>query len=373
MQWINTDRDDLLKPLQIVTGIVERRQSLPILGNVSLEKNGSSIKFTSTDLEIQIETRNTIGLEKTSARTTVSARKLQDILLSLPKGNLTIELKENAQLIIKSGNSKFSLSTLPAEEFPELTVEQPFHTEFIIAQDKFKNLLNSIHFSMAQNDVRYYLNGLLLSLENQILTAIATDGHRLAKASITLENAPNENSKNEVIVPRKTVLELQKLLTLVNCPIKISISEKNIRFELNQTVVISKLVDGRYPDYKRVLASDYDKQCSILREQLQQGLQRASLLTSEKSKSVCLSFQKNLLYLDVKTPNNEHLHEEIECDFSGNPIKMTFNVQYLLELCNHLKCKLLYLDLGKPDSKVQIRIDENSLLDFSYIVMPMRV
>lgn len=373
MQWINTDRDNLLKPLQIVTGIVERRQSLPILGNVLLEKNGSSIKFVSTDLEIQIKTGADIGFGEKNSQLTVSARKLQEILQVLPKGNLVIEQKESNQLIIKSGKSRFSLQTLPAEEFPELIIDQPFKVEFKVDQDKFKKLIGSTHFSMAQNDVRYYLNGLLLSLENDKLTTIATDGHRLAKASIPLGYTNSNYPLTEVIIPKKSILEIQKLLSQISSPIKISISEKHIQFTLDQTVIISKLIDGRYPDYKRVLSPDYDKCCSIIREDFQQSLQRAALLTSEKSKSVSLSFNKGSLHVDVKTPNSENLHDEIECNFCAQPIKMTFNVQYLLDLCNHLKCTSLYIDLGSPSNKIQIRLDESSSLDFYYIVMPMRI
>lgn len=374
MQWIDIERDKILKPLQIVTGIVERRQALPILSHVLLEKNASSVKMVSTDLEMQIATIANIGFGQESSRTTVQAKKLQDILHALPKSNVKINTHDG-HLIIQAGYSRFSLLTLQAEDFPEFPTDKPFQIKFTVTQNALKYLLNSTHFSMAQNDVRHCLNGLLLSIENNRLTAIATDGHRLAKATIPLTTEISRFPLTEIIVPRKSILEIQKIISQTNQLITISISEKNIKFELDQITIISKLVDGRYPDYKRVLGSNYNNNCLISREKFQQGLQKAALLVSEKYKSVSLTFDNNRLYLNVQTPQNEILHDEIECTCEASAVKITFNVQYLLDLCNHLKSQLFNINFSNSDSKIQINIHENETnpLDFSYVVMPMRI
>ena len=283
MQLVKASRDALLKPLQVVSGIVERRQTLPILANILVRKDGERVSFTATDLEIQIQTSADIGAGKDAAATTVAARKLVDILRALPEADVALSLS-NKKMAIASGRSRFNLQTLAAEEFPTVA-QAEFTADFALPASTFKYLLSMVHFAMAQQDIRYYLNGMLLVIEKGSLQAVATDGHRLSWASIAIGG---DYTRAEVILPRKTVLELSKLLADDEAPATIDILTNQIRFRFGSIELVSKVIDGKFPDYNRVIPTGYTRQITIDRSVLLHALQRAAILSNEKFRGVRL-------------------------------------------------------------------------------------
>jgi len=287
MKLIQTNKEALLKPLQTITGIVERRHTLPILSNVLIERKDKEILCIATDLEIQIttSTKDSATTKEQICSITVAAKKLQDILRALPdKAEITLEVEEN-RLLVKTGKSRFNLQTLPVEDFPKLPENKELLEKITIQQGELKNLLLLVQYAMAQQDIRYYLNGLLLVMEENCLKAIATDGHRLGFALIPLKT-PKE--KKEIILPRKVVLELTKQLNDNEEPVTIEILKKQVRFTFSNVVLVSKVVDGKFPDYNRVIPSGYQKQIEVNRLLFLQTLQRASILSNEKFRGVRL-------------------------------------------------------------------------------------
>ncbi len=253
MQLINATRDEILKPLQVVSGIVERRHTLAILANLLFKKTGPSISFVSTDIEIQITTKANFGVGSDDVTTTVGARKILDILRALPEGPVSHNLKDNKK-DEQSGKSRFSLQTLAATEFPVMQTNSEAQSSWAMSQKKLRQLISQVYFAMAQQDIRYYLNGMLLVVDGKDLVAVATDGHRLAYSHAELETAPSGNGqKQEIIIPRKTILECQHLLQETDDSVEISISNNQIKFNFGDIELISKLVEGKFPDYQRVI------------------------------------------------------------------------------------------------------------------------
>ncbi len=282
MQLVKANRDALLKPLQVVSGIVERRQTLPILANILVRKEGDRVSFTATDLEIQIQTSADIGTGTESAATTIAARKLVDILRALPDADVQLSLT-NKKMAVASGKSRFNLQTLAAEEFPTVA-QAEFTADFSLPAATLKYLLGMVHFAMAQQDIRYYLNGMLLVVDGTTVRAVATDGHRLALAEVTKTDA--SNSKIEAIVPRKTILELSRLLPDNDDPVRVQMAANQAKFSFGDIELISKLVEGKFPDYQRVVPAANTKVFAINREDLMHALQRAAILTTDKFKGV---------------------------------------------------------------------------------------
>ncbi len=367
MQLVKTERDTLLRPLQTVCGIVERRHTLPILANLVITKNGPSLSFLSTDLELQITTSAECASGTDNEATTVSARKLLDILRALPGGEVSLSLKDK-RLTVQSGKSRFGLQTLPAEDFPTLSAAADFGASVSVPQRAFRQLLAGVHFAMAQQDIRYYLNGMLFVVEGDKLMAVATDGHRLAFSSTQIEgNFP----KQDVIVPRKTVLELQRLLDDIDDPLTIDIAASQIKFTFGSVELISKLVEGKFPDFQRVIPKGYKNHFLIGREELQRALQRAAILTTDKFKGVRWQIEPGVLRINSSNADQEEATEELEIAYDGDAIDIGFNVTYLLDVLSNIKTDMLTISLGDANSSALITMPDNE--NFKYVVMPMRI
>ncbi len=368
MQLVKTGRDNLLRPLQIVSGIVERRHTLPILANILIRKEGQAVSFLSTDTEIQIVTHAEIGTDEENTTTTVAARKLLDILRALPDTSDIAISQNDKRLVVQAGKSRFSLQTLPADDFPIVSQPAEYETSVTVSQKALKNLLGMVYFSMAQQDIRYYLNGLLLQVDGKKMTAVATDGHRLAFCEMETDQ---EFSKNDVIIPRKTILELQRLLEDSEDPVRIDFSGGQVRFVFGDVELISKLVEGKFPDYTRVIPKGYKNKFTLSREQLQRALQRAAIMTSDKFKGIRCILAPGSLKISSTNADQEEAIEEIELDYSGDSIDIGFNVTYLLDVLGNLKNEQVSVELGDANSSALVCVPDNP--DFKYVVMPMRI
>jgi DNA polymerase-3 subunit beta len=371
MQLVKTDRDTLLKPLQIVSGIVERRHTLPILANILIRKDGARLSFLSTDIEIQITTAAELAQGAEKEATTVAARKLLDILRALPAGDVSLSLT-NKKLTVQSGKSRFNLQTLDADEFPIVSQPESYGATLSLQQKTLKHLLQMVHFAMAQQDIRYYLNGLLLVVEGNQIKAVATDGHRLAFCAVSIEG---EHAKQEVILPRKTIIELQRLLEDSDAPVQIDVASNQARFVFNEIELVTKLVEGKFPDYQRVIPSGYQKTFNINREQLLHSLQRVAILTSDKFKGVRCLLADNTMKLSSTNADQEEAQEELEIAYAHEPLDIGFNVSYLQDVLNNLKTEEVMLSYGDANSSALISLPPSEKNDssFKYVVMPMRI
>ncbi len=368
MQLVKTSRDTLLRPLQIVSGIVERRHTLPILANILIRKDGDKVSFLSTDIEVQITTHITVEGGEELAATTVAARKLLDILRALPEsGEVSLTLA-NKRMSVQTGKSRFSLQTLAAEEFPTVTQAEHYNAQLSLPQKTLKHLFNMVHFSMAQQDIRYYLNGLLLVVDGKNVIAVATDGHRLAFCQVETEQ---EFARQEVIIPRKTIIELQRLLEDTDELVQIDIAANQVKLTFADIELISKLVEGKFPDYTRVVPKGYKNNFTLGRDQLLRSLQRAAIMTSDKFKGVRCIVTPGSMKVSSTNADQEESVEEIEIDYGGDSVDIGFNVTYLLDVLNNLKCDQVNIALGDANSSALITIPDNA--DFKYVVMPMRI
>ena len=367
MILIEADRDALLKPLQAVSGIVERRHTLPILSNVLLECKGGKVRFVATDLEIQIATEAECGVKGNDAAVTTSAKKLQEILRALPeKTKVVLEQKEN-RMLVKAGKSHFSLQTLPSEDFPRQTVVTSQFKEKI-PQKELKRLFSLVQYAMAQQDVRYYLNGLLLVIEGDQIKVIATDGHRLGYASIKQKQ---KKTHQEVILPRKAVIEVCRLLDNTDEEATIEVSQNQVVFSFSKIDLTTKVIDGKFPDYTRVIPSSHQKQIQISRQVLQQALQRIAILANEKFRGVRWVLTDGNLRIVCTNNEQEEAQEELDVDYKGEPLDIGFNISYLLDVLNNLDCDQVECAFGDANSSALITIPGSG--EFKYVVMPMRI
>jgi len=369
MLFIKADRDAILKPLQTVAGIVERRHTLPILANVLLRKQGPAVSFLASDVEIQVQTTAELGAGPEEAATTVSAKKLIDILRAMPEGvEVSIKLADK-RATIQAGKSRFALQTLGAEDFPTVAVNEQFSASFSLPQKQLKHLFQMVHFAMAQQDIRYYLNGLLLVTDGDHVRVVATDGHRLAYCQAQVEGA--QLARQEVIIPRKTVLELQRLLGDTDEPVHLDVSGNQVRLRFGEVEMVSKLVEGKFPDYQRVIPSGYSKHMICSREVLAASLARASILTSDKFKGVRLSLAPGLLKVQTSNAEQEEAADEIEVDYTSDPVEIGFNVGYLQDVLANLKTEQVQIDFGDANTSALLTVPGDG--DFKYVVMPMRI
>ncbi|MEO8331960.1 MAG: DNA polymerase III subunit beta [Gallionella sp.] len=363
-----TDKETILKPLQVVIGIVERKQTLPILSNVLIEKEPGLIRFTATDLEIQITT--SIEIKKSDGATsaiTVGGKKIQEILRILPEqSQISIEAKEN-KAQIKSNKSRFSLQTLPAQDFPKLSNQLAGSKIISMGQLALKTLLLSVQYAMAQQDVRYYLNGVLLIVEGNKIKVVATDGHRLAFNAGIIEG---KYEKQEIILPRKAVLELCKLLGDTDDLIEIEFSQQQLKANFSGISLITKVIDGKFPDYERVIPK-YDNHLEMNRIAIQQALQRAAILSNEKFRGVRFVLTEKNLSIISSNSEQEEAQEEIETDYHGEAIDIGFNVNYLMDGLNNISSEAAIFSFGDPNSSILITTPDNQ--EFRYVVMPMRI
>ncbi|WP_292933141.1 DNA polymerase III subunit beta [Noviherbaspirillum sp.] len=367
MQLVKTQRDTLLRPLQIVSGIVERRHTLPILANILIRKDGEKVSFLSTDIEVQITTHADVGSGGEVAATTVAARKLLDILRALPDGDVSLSLA-NKRMTVQSGKSRFGLQTLAAEEFPTVAQAEQFNAKVTLPQKTLKHLFNMVHFAMAQQDIRYYLNGMLLVVDGKNVIAVATDGHRLAFCQVETDQ---NFQRHEVIIPRKTILELQRLLEDLDNPVDLEIATNQVKLSFADIELISKLVEGKFPDFTRVIPKGYKNNFTIDRQTLLHSLQRAAIMTSDKFKGVRCIISPGSLKISSTNADQEEAVEELEIDYGGDSIDIGFNVTYLLDVLNNLKGDNINIALGDANSSALITVPENA--DFKYVVMPMRI
>ena len=371
MLLIKTNRDTLLKPLQTVTGIVERRQTLPILSNVLIQQDQEKTSFLTTDLEIQIKTATAKDSStQQNFSLTVSAKKLQDILRSLATDAEVTLTRQDDHLQVKSGKSAFNLQILPAEDFPEIVEESKSDIFVTLKQSELKKLLHHVQFSVAQQDIRYYLNGLLLLIEDKKLIGVGTDGHRLAYIATDLDNA---QKKQEVILPRKAVFELSKLLNDSEDPVNIEYFQNKVRFSFSDIILTSKIIDGKFPDYNRVIPTKNTKLFEIKRPIFLQALQRVSILSnqSEKFRGVRLIVSKDNLCIICKNNEQEEAQEELEVKYDDESIDISLNITYLLDLLNNVDSETVQCAFENANSSVLVTVPGNQ--EFKYIVMPMRI
>ncbi|WP_345796416.1 DNA polymerase III subunit beta [Castellaniella sp. MT123] len=369
MLLIQATRDAVLKPLTTVVGIVERRNTLPILANVLIRKQGNRVDFVANDLEVQITTQADFGVGDDTQSTTVAARKFLDILRALPDfGDVRLSLDE-AKLSVQAGRSRFALQTLSAADYPTVSQAEQWNASFSMPQKDLKHLFNMVHFSMAQQDIRYYLNGLLLVLEPGLVRAVATDGHRLAHSGVAVEGL---DAQLDAIIPRKTIHEMQRLLADDDTPVRIDLAAGQIRFQFGQIELVSKLVEGKFPDYRRVIPSGYTRHILISRESLQASLQRAAILTTDKLKGVRLQLGDNLLRISSSNAEQEEAREELEVDYAQEPLDVAFNVSYLLDVLANVKTDNIRWSV-QPDVNASVLITLPDDDEFKYVVMPMRI
>lgn len=365
---LKATQERLLSVLQSVAGIVEKRHTLPILANVLLRKTGKDVQFTTSDLEIQIRTTSELDGDAGSFTTTVGARKLIDILRTMPSDQtVSLESSQN-KLVLKGGKSRFTLQTLPAEDFPLVQEAPSFGPKFSVPQKTLKDLLNQVSFAMAVHDIRYYLNGILFVAEGKTLSLVATDGHRLAFASANLDV---EVPRQEVILPRKTVLELQRLLSDADGAIEMQFANNQAKFAFEGMEFVTKLVEGKFPDYNRVIPKNHKNSVTLGRAPLLASLQRTAILTSEKFKGVRLNIEPGTLRVASNNAEQEEAVDELDVDYGGDSIEIGFNVTYLIDALANMDQDMVKMDLADANSSALITIPENA--SFKYVVMPMRI
>ncbi|HXT03132.1 MAG TPA: DNA polymerase III subunit beta [Casimicrobiaceae bacterium] len=367
MQLKQIPRDALLKPLQAVSGIVERRHTLPILANVLLEQRNGKLHVTATDLEMQITA--IADLEgKDGQATTVGARKLQDLLRALPDDAQINLDATGSKMTVRAGRSRFNLQTLAATDYPRISVGQEQLQSLTLAQRDFRSLLRLAEFAMAQQDIRYYLNGMLLVVDSGSLQAVATDGHRLSWASLAIAG---DFTRAEVILPRKTVLELAKLLEDSDTPVTIDILANQARFRFANVELVSKVVDGKFPDYNRVIPTGHGKRIELDRVTLLSALQRAAILSNEKFRGVRLVLADGQLRIICTNSEQEEAEEELPVEYAGETLDIGFNITYLLDVLSNIGTDTVHIAFGDSNSSALVTLPGRD--DYKYVVMPMRI
>ena len=358
-------REALLKPLQAVIGVVERRQTMPILSNVLMIARDGQLSVTATDLEVELVAQADVDTDS-GGEITVSGRKLLDICRALPEGSEINISVSGEKLGVKAGKSKFSLATLPAAEFP-VVEDIKAGQSLTVSQESLGRLIEKTHFSMAQQDVRYYLNGMLLETSAGHLRAVATDGHRLALGQAELDGKADEQ---QVIVPRKGVLELQRLMTGEG-DLNIEFGANHIRIQLDGIRFTSKLIDGRFPEYERVIPKESSNELKADRGAFKSALQRTAILSNEKYRGIRLVIRDSGVILQAHNPEQEEAEEELEVEYSGEDIEIGFNVNYLLDAIGAVDGEEVTLSVQDSNSSCLIRQPGND--DCTFVVMPMRL
>ena len=369
MFTIKAKNSTLLGPLQFVTGIVERRHTLPILSNVLVEVEDHAVHFLATDLEVQIRATAKLETAHKPGSLTVGAKKLQDILRALPPDADTALDTKDSRLTVKAGKSRFALQTLAAADFPKIAEAKDDATSIAIPQRDFRRVLGLVQFAMAVQDIRYYLNGVLISCDGTTLRVVATDGHRLSMASYKLAEPV---AKIEAILPRKTVLELIKLLDESDDPINMSMHQNQVRFSFPGIEIVSKIVEGKFPDYTKVIPSGYTNHIQLNRLEFQSALQRASILSNDKIRGVRLVFSKDSLSIICSNNEQEEAEEGLAIGYEREAMDIAFNIAYLLDVLGHLSTEMIQLSLGEANMSSAL-ITQPGSEDFKYVVMPMRI
>ena len=361
-------REVLIKPLQLVAGVVERRQTLPVLSNILLVAEGDQLSMTGTDLEVELVGRVTLNEPAQAGSITVPARKLMDICKSLPDDAIIeVELKD-VKIVIKAGRTRFSLATLPATEFPNVEdCNQSY--ELSLPQNKLRHLIDHTGFSMAQQDVRYYLNGMMVESSHGMLRTVATDGHRLA-TSVTVAQTANEEAE-QIIIPRKGILELARLLQGGEEVVKLVVGSNHIRAHVAEYSFTSKLVDGKFPDYQRVIPRGGDKIVLGNRQELRQVFSRIAILSNEKYRGVRLALTSGFLKVMANNPEQEEAEETIAINYEGEPLEIGFNVNYLIDVLSIIDSDTVRFTLSDSNSSALLEGDNED--GSVFVVMPMRM
>lgn len=367
MLLVQSERNALLAALSAVVGVVERRHTLPILSNLLLEKKGGKLTLLATDLELQVSTQLD-AQEGEDFAITIAARKLFDIVRALPDSAKVKLDSKDSQVVLSAGKSRFTLQTLPAPDFPRVETGAGLGEAIRLPQKTLKRLLQLVQFAMASQDIRYYLNGMLLVLEGTQLKVVATDGHRLSYAETQLDSAVESR---EVIIPRKTVLELSKLLSDVDEPVELRIGTNQVTLTLPGTELVTKVVDGKFPDYQRVIPANQPRHLKANRQSVMQALQRAAILSNEKFRGVRLVMSENTLGVVCNNNEQEEAADEIEVSYSGDPLDVGFNVTYLLDGLGAVNTDEITLSLGDANSSMLLSSEGEA--GFKYVVMPMRI
>ncbi|MDY6919804.1 MAG: DNA polymerase III subunit beta [Pseudomonadota bacterium] len=362
------ERERLLRPLQQVAGVVERRQTLPVLSNVLVVVDGETLSLTGTDLEVELMAQVALDHSFDHSEITVPAKKLLDICKSLPDESRIQFVTEEQKLLVKAGRSRFSLATLPANEFPNLE-ESTGETAFTINQNYLKSVIDRTGFAMAQQDVRFYLNGMLFEVSTNRLRAVATDGHRLALCDAEVQVEVDDPV--QAIVPRKGVLEMAKLFMDMDADVSVALSANHIRVEGTDLRFTSKLIDGKFPDYQRVLPKSTDKVVLSDKDAMKQCFSRVAILSNEKYRGVRLRLERSSLTTVANNPEQEEAEETINVDYDGTELEIGFNVNYLLDVMNVVRSEQVKIQLSDSNSSALVTDanDESAL----YVVMPMRL
>ncbi|MCL7714850.1 DNA polymerase III subunit beta [Stenotrophomonas mori] len=360
-------REAFLKPLAQVVNVVERRQTLPVLANLLVQVQDGQLSLTGTDLEVEMISRIAVE-DAQDGETTVPARKLFEIIRALPDGSRIVMSQTGEKITVQAGRSRFTLATLPANDFP--SVDEVEATErMVVPEAALKELLERTAFAMAQQDVRYYLNGLLFDLRDQLLRCVATDGHRLALCETALEN--NAGSKRQIIVPRKGVTELQRLLEGGEREVELEVGRSHVRVKRDDVTFTSKLIDGRFPDYEAVIPIGADREVKVDRESLRAALQRAAILSNEKYRGVRVEVTPGQLKISAHNPEQEEAQEEIEADTQVSDLAIGFNVNYLLDALSALRDEFVVIQLRDSNSSALVR--EAGSEKSRHVVMPLRL
>lgn len=364
---ITAQRETLLKPLQIVSSVVERRQTSPILANTLMSVTGKMLTLTGTDLEVEMVA--TVEVESDQdGDITLPARKLMDLCRTLPDGAKIDIAIEKDRAVIRSGRSRFTLTTLPAVEYPNIDpIETPL--SFQLPQVQLKQLIEQTQFAMAQQDVRYYLNGLMLEIAPDRVITVATDGHRLAYSEIQAATGVSEG--RQVIVPRKGVVELHRLLEGEDSPVEVQIGKNHIRLILPTVTFTSKLIDGKFPDYQQVIPANPNRNMVVNRENLHQVFNRIAVLSNEKFRGMRLQLESNLLRASVHNPEQEEAEEEIEVSYSGDEFEIGFNIGYFMDALSAIRSDDVKVSFTDSNHSCLVKgvNDEQS----RYVIMPMRL
>ena len=367
MMQIKINRETLLKPLMNVTSIVERRHTLPILSNLLLEAKNNQIQLTATDLEMQISltVENSFNGELS---TTISAKKFLDICRSLPESADIDMVTNDSRMTVKAGKSRFNLQTLPAADYPVMTKAGGSGTNITVSQIALKKLFKQVEFAMAQQDIRYYLNGLLLEVNEDNLNVVGTDGHRLSFTSAKLNQ---QYDKTDVIIPRKTVIELIKLLNDSEEEVAIEINAGQVNFSFSDIRLISKVIDGKFPDYHRVIPTNHQNTFSVNRLGVLTAMQRASILSNEKYRGIRMVLSNNNLKLISTNTEQEEAEEELEIEYSQDGLDIGFNVTYLIDVLNNVTDENINFSFADANSSCLITVPNDQ--NYKYVVMPMRI
>ncbi|TXI92785.1 MAG: DNA polymerase III subunit beta [Neisseriales bacterium] len=360
-------RDALLKPLALTTGFVEKKQTMPILSNVYIRKSGELVTIIANDMEIQATLLVRSGIDGDDLAITVPAKKLQDVLKALPDAEVTLDINDN-KVTVKSGRAKFTLQSLPAEHYPLLRVNEDCVGQLTISQKNLRELISKVQYSMAINDSRVFLNGMLLEVKNNQLSLVATDAHRLSYVNFPLADMLPDISS---IIPRKTVMELARLLEDNDNPITIKIYNNQVMFETEDKQLITKVIDGKYPDYERVIPLTNDKLCLINRQELLRVVQRVAVIGIDKLKTIVLELKPNLITVSCRNEDQEESRDELGIQYGNDTeLRLNFNISYILDVLNNIDEE--NLQWAFFDNQRSVLVTVPNQVDFKYVIMPLR-